>query len=271
MKLVTSFVLVAVLSTYSTIPALADDKDGGSSVLAGRNGVRLKAWEKNSEKGNSKRNKSPRSSFRNAGTPASTAKPRKAKCVERVMGKCFARSNGIQLIAPPAAPNAPAAGPALDPQVVAYQAVAQLKLTAPKPMIGPPPDINRWKMAAVGYPLWLWAEGDLDPPAVTDNVAGLAVALDARLIKVSYDMGDGNTVVCTDVSRPWTRSVAPGAASPVCGHRYERPSLPRGKYAITAEAEWAVDWRINGAGGTLPFFQTASTELPVGELQVLVR
>jgi len=187
------------------------------------------------------------------------------------MGKCMLRSNGIQVVPFPTAPNLPAAGPAPNPQVVANQAVAQLKLTAPKPMVGPPPDINRWKMAAVGYPLWLWAEGDLDPPAVTDTVAGLAVFLDAHLVKVTYDMGDGNTVVCTDVSRRWTRAVSPGAASPVCGHRYERPSLPRGKYTISAQAEWAVDWRINDAGGTLPFFQTASTQLPVGELQVLVR
>ena len=269
MRILAVGLLVGVMSVMSPTAVYADE--GGSDLNAGRNNVYVKAWKKASAKaGGSNKNDSPRKIAR-ASKSGAAAKPAKAKCVARVMGKCMARSNGIQVVPNPAAPNVPAAAPAPDPQVVAYQAVAQLQLAAPRPMVGPPPDINRWKMAAVGYPLWLWAEGDLDPPAVTDTVAGLSVALDARLVKVRYDMGDGHTVVCTDVSRRWSRSVSPGAASPACGHRYERPSLPKGKYTISAEAEWAVDWQINGAGGTLPFFQSASTMLPVGELQVLVR
>jgi hypothetical protein len=38
-------------------------------------------------------------------------------------------------------------------------AVARLQLPKIPPGIGPSPDINPWKMAAVGYPLWLWADG----------------------------------------------------------------------------------------------------------------
>jgi hypothetical protein len=47
--------------------------------------------------------------------------------------------------------------------------------------------------------------------------------------------------------------------------------LPAGNYTVTARTYWAVDWNINGNTGTIPYVQAASTTLPVGELQVLVR
>lgn len=172
--------------------------------------------------------------------------------------------------AAPAAAAAPAA-PAITPEQAAYIASARLRLTAPEPTIGPAPEINEWGMAAVGYPLWLWAEGDLDPAPVSDSVFDLAVSLDARLVEVVFDMGDGGRVRCSDVGTRWSRSVEPGAKSPTCGYAYQEPSLPHGSYTVTANAVWAVDWAINGTTGTIPFYQSASTEIPVGELQVLVR
>ena len=167
----------------------------------------------------------------------------------------------------------PASRPAIgiSPQQAAYIATARIRLTAPKPMIGPPPEINEWKMAAVGYPLWLWADGDLDPAPVSDSVFDLSVSLNARLQKVIFLMGDGASVTCTVLDRRWHRGVEPGTPSPVCGYRYQKPSLPRGRYTVTARSVWAIDWRINNTSGTIPLYQEASTTLPVGELQVLVR
>ncbi|GAA1431049.1 hypothetical protein GCM10009616_17210 [Microlunatus lacustris] len=170
----------------------------------------------------------------------------------------------------PAAAAEPAA-PAITPEQAAYIASARLRLTAPEPVIGPPPEINEWGLAAVGYPLWLSAEGDLDPAPVSDVVFDLSVSLDARLVEVVFDMGDGNRVRCSDLGTRWTRSVEPGAKSPTCGYAYQEPSLPEGSYTVTANAVWAIDWSINGTTGSIPFFQAASTEIPVGELQVLVR
>jgi len=178
----------------------------------------------------------------------------------------------IRQAADPADPAAAApAAPALTPEQVAYIASARIRLTPPKPMVGPPPEINEWKMAAVGYPLWLWTEGNLDPAPVSDSVMDIAVALDARLEGVVFDMGDGHKVRCSNLKTRWTRSVEPGTRSPACGYAYGKPSLPAGSYTITANAVWAIDWNINGTTGTIPFYQSASTELPVGELQVLVR
>lgn len=170
----------------------------------------------------------------------------------------------------PADPAAPAP-PALSPQEVAYVATARLQLTPPKPMVGPSPERNEWKMAAVGYPLWLWVDGDANPAPVGDSVADIAVSLDARLVKVVFNMGDGQEVTCSDLSTRWTAAVPPGAESPSCGYAYEKPSLPADSYTVTANAVWAIDWNINGTTGTIPLYQSATTEIPVGELQVLVR
>ena len=167
--------------------------------------------------------------------------------------------------------GAPDARPALPPRTLAYMAVADLRLAAPTPSIGPAPDRNRWKMAAVGYPLWLAADGDLNPATVSDSVLDVSVSLDPRLVKVVFDMGDGERVTCTDLSRRWTPAVEPGAESPTCGHTYTEPSLPKGDYTVTATSVWAIDWTVNGATGTLPFNNSATAQLPVGELQVLVR
>ncbi|MGI3780141.1 MAG: hypothetical protein ACRYG2_05120 [Janthinobacterium lividum] len=157
----------------------------------------------------------------------------------------------------------------MSPQQAAIVAVAQLHLTPPKPVIGPSPEINEWNMAAVGYPYWLWAEGNLDPAPVSTTVADLTVSLDAHLASTTFDLGDGTRLTCTDLSARWTPAVEPGAPSPACGHTYTKPSLPEGKYTITAYSTWAVDWSVNGVGGTIPLYQQASTAVPVGELQVL--
>lgn len=159
--------------------------------------------------------------------------------------------------------------------ITAYQAAlmaaAYLPLQPGKPTVGPPPTLNKWKMAAVGYPLWIWAEGNLDPAPVTRSVSGISVSLDASLPKIVYDLGDGTTITCGP-GTPWRKgSVPAGTPSPDCGHTYAKPSLPKGSYTITATTHWSVAWTAGGQSGTIPFTQTSSTTLPVGEVQTLVR
>ena len=181
-------------------------------------------------------------------------------------------------VAPPGEPpvgvrstadGGPANVPTISPEQAAWVAIARLRLTPPKPGIGPSPDLNEWHIAAVGYPYWLWAEGNLNPAPVSTTVGPLTVRLQAHLASTTFDLGDGTSLTCTDLTRRWTPAVAPGAASPACGHTYTQPSLPDGRYTITAHSTWAVDWSVNGVGGTIPLYQDAATTLPVGELQVL--
>jgi hypothetical protein len=159
----------------------------------------------------------------------------------------------------------------LTPEQVAYIAFARLHLEPLKPVIGPPPELNRWKMAAVGYPLWLSGGGDPRPPAVWDQVFNLRVRLEAKVKSLDFLMGDGNVVTCDGPGLPWTPAVKPGDRSPVCGYQYEKPSLPEGNYTVTARTHWNVNWTINSQTGVIPMIQASSVELPVGELQVLIR
>ena len=180
----------------------------------------------------------------------------------------------------PAAPTAPMfstnnfSGPG-NPAITAGQAaaiaVARLQLPTIAPGIGPSPDLNPWNMAAVGYPLWLWADGPTHVGPISDSVAGLSVSLDAEVSSLTFRMGDGHSVTCAGAGQPWTKSVQPGAKSPTCGYSYAKPSLPDDKYAVAAIANWAVTWTSNGQSGVINVPAVDTIDLPVGELQVLVR
>jgi hypothetical protein len=153
----------------------------------------------------------------------------------------------------------------------AAMAVARLQLPTIAPGIGPSPKLNPWNMAAVGYPLWLWADGPTHVGPITDSVGGLSVSLDADVSSLTFRMGDGHSINCAGSGHEWTPAVEPGAKSPSCGYSYSKPSLPGGKYTVAAMANWAVTWTSNGQSGVINVPAVATTELPVGELQVLVR
>jgi hypothetical protein len=154
---------------------------------------------------------------------------------------------------------------------VAAIAVARLQLPKVAPGIGPSPDINPWKMAAVGYPLWLWGDGPTQVGPISDSVAGLSVSLDAVVSSLTFRMGDGHTVTCAGSGHAWTTAVQPGTESPSCGYTYAKPSLPDKTYTVAAIANWAVTWTGNGQSGVINVPVVGTAELPVGELQVLVR
>jgi hypothetical protein len=47
--------------------------------------------------------------------------------------------------------------------------------------------------------------------------------------------------------------------------------LPDDKYTVAAVTNWAVTWTSNGQSGVISVPAVDTAELPVGELQVLVR
>ena len=50
-----------------------------------------------------------------------------------------------------------------------------------------------------------------------------------------------------------------------------KPSLPKGNYTVTAVTTWDVTWTVNNQSGVITVPAVQTTQLPVGELQVLVR
>jgi hypothetical protein len=174
---------------------------------------------------------------------------------------------------PPQFSNTNFSGPGNQPTAGQAAAIAVARLQLPKiaPGIGPSPDLNPWNMAAVGYPLWLWADGPTHVGPISDSVAGLSVSLDAEVSSLTFRMGDGHTVTCAGSGHPWTTAVQPGTESPSCGYTYAKPSLPDKTYTVAAIANWAVTWTSNGQSGVINVPVVDTAELPVGELQVLVR
>lgn len=173
---------------------------------------------------------------------------------------------GIMLETPGAAP-----APQMSSGQAGAIAVARLQIPLNPPKVGPDPKVNKWKMAAVGYPLWVWADGPTHVGPVSDSVAGLSVSLDAQLTKTVFRMGDGHTVTCRNGGTPYKKGTKAAAPSPDCGYRYEKPSLPEGDYTVTAIGYWDVTWTVNGTSGVITVPRAASAPLPVGEVQVLVR
>lgn len=191
------------------------------------------------------------------------------------------RLNGLAAPAAPLAPSgggapaAPAAPPPPDPQEVALAVIARLQLPDGAPNVGPPPSANKWNMVAVGYPVWLWTDGATQLNDA-ESEQGLTVSLDATAIQTRFSMGDGTTVACNPASaQKWVRGgVEPGTPSPTCGYRYEKVSMKKsngwkGAYTVTATTTWSIDWAAGGEAGTVTTTRTASTQIPVGELQAV--
>lgn len=151
---------------------------------------------------------------------------------------------------------------------IARQLIVKLQLPDPAPRFGPDPAVNEWKMAAVGYPLWLWTDG---PATVSNTVRayGVSFTLRAAWLSTTFAMGDGHQVTCTE-TRSYPKQVKAGTKSPVCGYTYLKSSLPKGSYTVTATTNWRITWRALGRSGVLVGSHTGDRSLPVGELNALI-
>ena len=151
---------------------------------------------------------------------------------------------------------------------VARTLIVKLQLPNPTPRFGPDPSVNEWKMAAVGYPLWLWTDG---PRTVSSRVRayGVTFTLRADWQSTTFDMGDGHRVTCTR-TLVYPSNTKPGRKSPACGYTYLTSSLPKGNYTVTATTNWRISWSALGQTGSVPGGHSGEWSLPVGELNALV-
>lgn len=150
----------------------------------------------------------------------------------------------------------------------ARQAILRMNLPLPTPHIGPDPTTNEWNMAVVGYPLWLWTNGPTTLNA-TSRDYGIPLSLHATLHHTTFDMGDGHTLTCTTTD-PYPTTTKPATPAPHCGYTYQKASLPKTTYQVTATAHWTVHWSAMSHTGTLTATVDDTTPLPVGELQTIV-
>lgn len=156
--------------------------------------------------------------------------------------------------------------PALSAAQLALRASATLPLQAPGLGTGPTSEINGLKIdTAVGYPVWLWSEGNTGNIGASDSDGDLTVEISASIASVVYTMGDGTTLTCGTGTK-WSKAQA-GKPSPTCGHTYEK----MGTYTITATTTWNADWAAAGETGSIELTRSTTRSYRVGEIQALIR
>lgn len=170
--------------------------------------------------------------------------------------------------APPAGPAAPP-----DPGALAQQVVESMQLHAIG--IGIVPEPGTSSVGLIGMPTWMWVA---QPSATTwgpisrsASAGGVTVAVTAKVDRVEWDMGDGQVVTCTTPGTPYADHYGK-SNSPDCGHRYTRTSVGESgdAYTVSATSYWVIDWTGGGQTGTINMDFTDSTQIRVGEMQVLV-
>jgi len=160
---------------------------------------------------------------------------------------------------PPAGPVAPP-----DPAQLAQQALLLMRLKAITVGIVPDPS----GVGLVGMPNWMWVT---NPTANTwgpltrgASAAGWTVTATAKVSKVTWNMGDGQVVVCNGPGTRYQDSYGK-QQSPDCGHTYTR----QGAYTVRATSHWVITWAGIGQTGTITMDLTNTAPLTIGEAQVL--
>ncbi|MDT8916032.1 hypothetical protein [Amycolatopsis sp. PS_44_ISF1] len=163
--------------------------------------------------------------------------------------------------------QAPGAASLPSPEELAEQARSQLRL--PKPVIASSPAGTQ----LVRLPTWLWLDRAMwQPRSATASVPGVSVTATATPASASWSMGDGSTVTCAGPGTPFPAHGDPQAASPDCGHTYQRSSAgsPAERFPATATVAWRITWSGAGASGTFPDMTTNdSGSFRVAEAQAL--
>lgn len=158
---------------------------------------------------------------------------------------------------------------------VAQLAINQMDLKAINIGITPKPGAD--SIGLVGMPVWLWASSPdahtWGPATASATAGGITVTATARVDEITWDMGDGNKVTCTNAGTPY-KALYGDTKSPDCGYVYMKSSSnqPGGTYTVTATSDWVIAWSGAGQTGTVRLNGlTRSVQIAVGEAQVLVQ
>lgn len=162
----------------------------------------------------------------------------------------------------------PPAAAAVDPAVLARQAVDKMELKGPD--IASPRAAGKY---TVGVPMWMWVNRSATtygPNTASASAGGVTVTATAKVSKIVWAMGDGVPVTCPGPGTAYTAS-ADMAESPTCGHTYTRASAFRAgnKYTVTATSTWTINWQGGGQSGQLTETRQSQTQVAIGELQVV--
>lgn len=154
-----------------------------------------------------------------------------------------------------------------DPAELAQQAVATMQLQAAG--IGIVPHDVPGSIGIIGLPTYMWVDDESPstwgPITRTASSGPFSVTATGRVVQIDWDMGDGSVVMCRTPGTEYQDAFG-DAPSPDCGHTYTE----QGDYAVTATSYWVIEWVGLGQSGTIELDLAETTNIEMGELQVLV-
>lgn len=188
-------------------------------------------------------------------------------CINPDIGAGVTAGTGLVYRFWAAAPPSGVAAPP-DPELLAQQAVTAMDLRAVE--IGIVPEDIPGSIGIIGLPTWMWVadpgEATTGPITRTAALEGYSVSATATMTQVVWTMGDGSSVTCAGPGTPYA-DVYDTQSSPTCGHTYTQ----MGRYPVTATSYWAVNWEGIGQTGVIPLTFAQTTQIAMGEAQVLTQ
>lgn len=141
-------------------------------------------------------------------------------------------------------PAAPAA-PAVNPVVLARQAVSHLGLGALSIHMAPPTSADQ----LVGLASWLWVTG-WQPRSASAAAGPVSATVRAAPTEVVWDLA-GHQVTCTGAGTAYQPGTPAAAQRTSCSYTWTRSSAgaPGGTFPVSATVYWQVTWSAHGAPG----------------------
>ncbi|MFD5814711.1 ATP/GTP-binding protein [Streptomyces sp. NPDC127038] len=180
-------------------------------------------------------------------------------------------ANGIALPAFETFWSATEPAAAVDPRVLAQEAVDKMLLAGPDIDINPRPGGR----GLIGMPVWMAADRSATtwgPNTASASAGAVTVSATAVVSKVVWAMGDGTSVTCHGPGSVYKASYGL-RKSPTCGHVYTRPSSTQqhGTYRVTATATWVINWQVVGGGesGQLTEVRDSAVALTIAQSQAV--
>ena len=185
----------------------------------------------------------------------------------------FAAYLPTQVVFVAASAGSPGPAGTVSPSEVAERAARSISL--PSPVIG----LNPSQYSITGLATWLWVSpSQWHAYSATASVAGVSATAQAVPRSVTWNMGDGDTVVCDGPGTVYQPDVPAAEQQTSCSYTYRSTSAGQpsqdgdpddGAFPVTATITWDVTWwsSVPGEGGELPALQTSST-VPVRVEQV---
>lgn len=177
---------------------------------------------------------------------------------------CVAALPDVAEDADPATPGTPP----LTVDQVREVAIARINMGAPE--VGASPCVSAADACrgTVGVPVWLWVgdgNGSLPSESATASAGPHTINATAKVSKVKWSLGDGQTTVCAGTGTAYDAS-RDGWSSPACG--FETGWRKSGTYTLTATYVWDISWTGDDAGSTRQSL-SSSEQVTVGELQAV--